>query len=88
MNGATITGLPGGGGFEELPGDKYLMMIGGGQQQGNTVVVDQKQKSTTAADKAQKLEDRQIASGQGRQGFSTTKYKPTGNIRTLGIGGV
>ena len=88
LNGATITGLPGGGGFEELPGDKYLMMIGGGQQQGNTVVVDQKQKSTTAADKAQKLEDRQIASGQGRQGFSTTKYKPTGNIRTLGIGGV
>ena len=58
-------------------------MGGGG---GNTIInLDQNQKSTTAADKARKLEDRAIASGQGRKGFTTAKYQPAGNIRTLGI---
>jgi len=58
----------------------------GGAGGGNTIInLDQNQKSTTAADKAQKLEDRAIASGQGRKGFTTNKYQPTGNIRTLGI---
>ena len=53
---------------------------------GNTIIqLDQNQKSTTAANRALKIEDRAIASGQGRKGFSTAKYKPTGNIRTLGI---
>ena len=58
----------------------------GGAGGGNTIInLDQSRKSTTAADKAQKLEDRAIVSGQGRRGFTTNKYKPTGNIRTLGI---
>jgi len=58
----------------------------GGAGGGNTIInLDQPQKSTTAADKALKLEDRAIASGQGRRGFATNKYQPTGNIRTLGI---
>lgn len=58
----------------------------GGAGGGNTIInLDQSQKSTTAADKAQKLEDRSIGSGEGRKGYTTNKYKPTGNIRTLGI---
>ena len=58
----------------------------GGAGGGNTIInLDTNQKSTTAADKALKIEDRAMASGQGRRGFSTSKYKPTGNIRTLGI---
>ena len=67
-----------------VPGDpNTVMMMGGG---GDTFInLDQAQKSTTAADKAIKLEDRKMASGQGKKGFSTTKYKPEGNIRTLGI---
>ena len=63
--------------------EQQAMMGGGG---GNTIInLDQNQKSTTAADKALKIEDRAIASGQGRKGFTTNKYQPTGNIRTLGI---
>ena len=67
-----------------VPGDpNTIMMMGGG---GDTFInLDQAQKSTTAADKAIKLEDRKMASGHGKKGFSTTKYKPEGNIRTLGI---
>ena len=58
----------------------------GGAGGGNTIInLDQSQKSTTAGDKAQKLEDRSIASGEGRKGYTTNKYKPEGNIRTLGI---
>jgi len=58
----------------------------GGAGGGNTIInLDQSQKSTTAADKAQKLEDRSIGSGEGRKGYTTNKYKPTGNIQTLGI---
>jgi len=58
----------------------------GGAGGGNTIInLDTNQKSTTAADKALKIEDRAMGSGQGRRGFSTSKYKPTGNIRTLGI---
>lgn len=58
----------------------------GGAGGGNTIInLDQTQKSTTAADKAQKLEDRSKGSGEGRKGYTTNKYKPTGNIRTLGI---
>ena len=61
-------------------------VMAGGAGGGNTIInLDTSQKSTTAADKALKLEDRAMASGQGRRGFSTGKYKPTGNIRTLGI---
>ena len=63
--------------------EQQAMMGGGG---GNTIInLYQNQKSTTAADKALKIEDRAIASGQGRKGFTTNKYQPTGNIRTLGI---
>tara|TARA_R100001082_G_scaffold30459_1_gene15319 strand:+ start:103 stop:1677 length:1575 start_codon:yes stop_codon:yes gene_type:complete len=66
-----------------IPEASTMMMMGGG---GDTFInLDQAQKSTTAADKAIKFEDRKIASGQGKKGFSTTKYKPKGNIRTLGI---
>ena len=58
-------------------------MGGGG---GNTIInLDQSQESTTAADKANKLDDRVKASGEGRKGYTTNKYQPTGNIRTLGI---
>ena len=39
----------------------------------------------TAADKATKQEDLGMYSGKNKQGFSTMKYKPTGNIQTLGI---
>ena len=60
--------------------------VAGGSGGGNTIInLETGEKSTTAADKAQKLEDRAIASGQGRRGFTTNKYQPTGNIRTLGI---
>ena len=56
---------------------------GGG---GKTIInLDTNQKSTTAANKALKIEDRAIASGQGRRGFSTNKYKSKGNIRQLGV---
>ena len=58
----------------------------GGAGGGNTIInLDQSQKSTTAADKAQKLQDRSQASGEGRKGYTTNKYKPSGNIQTLGI---
>ncbi len=58
----------------------------GGAGAGNTIInLDQPQKSTTAADKATKQEDLGMYSGQGKKGFSTLKYKPTGNISTLGI---
>ena len=58
----------------------------GGAGGGNTIInLETGNKSTTAADKALKLEDRAMASGQGRRGFATNKYQPTGNIRTLGI---
>ena len=84
--GGWVTGLAGGpatAGYVPPVPEQQAMMGGGG---GNTIInLDQSQKSTTAADKAQKLEDRAIASGQGRKGFTTNKYQPTGNIRTLGI---
>ena len=87
--GGYVTDLSGGpvpAGYVPPVPEQQAMMGGGG---GNTIInLDQNQKSTTAADKAQKLEDRAIASGQGRKGFTTNKYQPTGNIRTLGIGGV
>ena len=58
----------------------------GGAGGGNTIIqLAQNQKSTTAANKALKIEDRAMASGQGRKGFTTSKYQPTGNIQTLGI---
>jgi hypothetical protein len=84
--GGYVTGLVGGPASDDYvpPTPNPQQMMGGGG--GNTIVqVDQSQKSTTAADKALKIEDRAMASGQGRKGFSTTKYQPTGNIRTLGI---
>jgi len=87
--GGYVTGLAGGpstAGYIPPALEQQAMMGGGG---GNTIVqVDQSQKSTTAADKALKIEDRAMASGQGRKGFSTGKYQPKGNISTLGIGGV
>ena len=58
----------------------------GGSGGGNTIInLDTNQKSTTAADKATKQEDLGMYSGQGKQGFSTMKYQPKGNISTLGI---
>ena len=78
-----VSGGPAVGGSVPLPEGPVMMGGGGG---GNTIIqVDQNQKSTTAANKALKIEDRAIASGQGRRGFTTNKYQPTGNIRTLGI---
>ena len=71
------------GGYVPPVPEPQAMMGGGG---GNTIInLDQSQKSTTAADKAQKLQDRSQASGEGRKGYTTNKYKPEGNIRTLGI---
>jgi len=84
--GGYVTDLSGGpvpGGYVPPEEEEWGMLGGGG---GNTIInLDQSQKSTTAADKAQKLEDRSIGSGEGRKGYTTNKYKPTGNIRTLGI---
>jgi len=84
--GGYVTGLSGGpvpAGYVPPVPEQQAMMGGGG---GNTIInLDTNQESTTAADKATKNEDRIIASGQGRHGFSTIKYQPTGNIRTLGI---
>ena len=77
----TLSGGPSSSSFVPTPTPQSGMAGGG-----NTIInLDTSQKSTTAADKAQKLEDRAIASGQGRKGFTTAKYQPTGNIRTLGI---
>ena len=60
--------------------------MGGTGGSGNTIInLDTNQKSTTAADKLVKRDERTAYSGAGRKGFSTMKYKPTGNIRTLGI---
>ena len=79
----TLSGAPAPAGYTPPEEEETAMMRGGG---GNTIInLDQSQKSTTAADKAQKLEDRSIGSGEGRKGYTTNKYKPTGNIRTLGI---
>ena len=67
-----------------VPIEEQQMLAGGGG--GATYInLDQNQKSTTAADKATKFDDRVIASGQGRRGYTTGKYQPTGNIRQLGI---
>jgi len=77
----TLSGGPSGSSFVPTPTPQSGMAGAG-----NTIInLDTSQKSTTAADKATKIEDRAIASGQGRKGFSTGKYQPTGNIRTLGI---
>jgi len=77
----TLSGGPSGSNFVPTP-----TLQSGMAGAGNTIInLDQSQKSTTAADKAQKIEDRAMASGQGRKGFATNKYQPTGNIRTLGI---
>ena len=61
-------------------------VMAGGSGGGNTIInLETGEKSTTAADRAEANDDRVIASGQGRRGFTTNKYQPTGNIRTLGI---
>ena len=61
-------------------------MTGGAGSGGNTIInLETGNKSTTAADKLVKRDDRTAYSGAGRKGFSTLKYKPTGNISTLGI---
>jgi len=63
--------------------DPDMMMMGGG---GNNIInVEESQKSTTAADREFKQDIRGEISGQGKKGFNTMKYKPTGNISTLGI---
>ena len=84
--GGYVTDLSGGpvpAGYVPPVPEPQAMMGGGG---GNTIInLDQSQKSTTAADKAQKLQDRSQASGEGRKGYTTNKYKPSGNIQTLGI---
>ena len=65
------------------PEEQAMGGAGGG---GNTIInLDTNQKSTTAADKLVKRDERTAYSGAGRKGFSTMKYKPTGNISTLGI---
>ena len=59
---------------------------GGAGGGGNTIInLETGNKSTTAADKLVKRDERTAYSGAGRKGFSTLKYKPTGNISTLGI---
>jgi len=59
---------------------------GGAGGGGNTIInLETGNKSTTAADKLVKRDDRSAYSGAGRKGFSTIKYKPTGNVSTLGI---
>jgi hypothetical protein len=59
---------------------------GGAGGGGNTIInLETDNKSTTAADKLVKRDDRTAYSGAGRKGFSTIKYKPTGNVSTLGI---
>jgi len=79
----TLSGAPVPAGYTP---PKPPIQTTGGAGGGNTIInLDQSQKSTTAADKAQKLEDRSQASGEGRKGYTTNKYKPEGNIRTLGI---
>ena len=88
--GGYVTDLSGGpvptGWVPPTPDPQQMM---GGSGGGNTIInLDTNQKSTTAADKAAKQEDLGMYSGQGKQGFSTMKYKPQGNISTLGIGGV
>jgi hypothetical protein len=66
--------------------EQQQMTGGAGYGGGKTIInLDTNQKSTTAANKALKIEDRAIASGQGRRGFSTSKYKSKGNVRQLGI---
>ena len=84
--GGYVTDLSGGpvpAGYVPPVPEQQAMMGGGG---GNTIInLDQSQESTTAADKANKLDDRVKASGEGRKGYTTNKYQPTGNIRTLGI---
>jgi len=79
----TLSGAPVPAGYTP---PKPPIQTTGGAGGGNTIInLDQSQKSTTAADKAQKLQDRSQASGEGRKGYTTNKYKPSGNIRTLGI---
>ena len=84
--GGYVTDLSGGpvpAGYVPPVPEQQAMMGGGG---GNTIInLDQSQESTTAADKANKLDDRVKASGEGSKGYTTNKYQPTGNIRTLGI---
>jgi len=82
--GGYVTNLSGGPSPTKfVPPAQTMGGAGGG---GNTIInLDTNQKSTTAADKLIKRDERTAYSGAGRKGFSTLKYKPTGNIRTLGI---
>ena len=68
----------------QKPVQQNMTMGGGGG--GNTIVnLDMNQKSTTAADQALRQDERGQASAQGKKGFNTMKYKPKGNVSTLGI---
>ena len=80
------TNLSGGPKTSNYVPPEQQQTMGGAGGGGNTIInLDTNQKSTTAADKLVKRDERTAYSGAGRKGFSTLKYKPTGNIRTLGI---
>ena len=80
------TNLSGGPKTSNYVPPEQQQTMGGAGGGGNTIInLDTNQKSTTAADKLVKRDDRGADSGAGRKGFSTLKYKPTGNISTLGI---
>ena len=80
------TNLSGGPKTSNYVPPEQQQTMGGTGSGGNTIInLDTNQKSTTAADKLVKRDERTAYSGAGRKGFSTMKYKPTGNIRTLGI---
>ena len=82
--GGYVTNLSGGPSPTKfVPPAQTMGGAGGG---GNTIInLETGNKSTTAADKLIKRDERTAYSGAGRKGFSTMKYKPTGNISTLGI---
>ena len=84
--GGYVTNLSGGPSPTKFVPPAQQQTMGGAGGGGNTIInLDTNQKSTTAADKLVKRDDRGAYSGAGRKGFSTMKYKPTGNISTLGI---
>ena len=80
------TNLSGGPKTSNYVPSEQQQTMGGAGGGGNTIInLDTNQKSTTAADKLVKRDERTAYSGAGRKGFSTMKYKPTGNVSTLGI---
>ena len=84
--GGYVTNLSGGPSPTKFVPPAQQQTMGGAGGGGNTIInLETGNKSTTAADKLVKRDERTAYSGAGRKGFSTMKYKPTGNISTLGI---